>query len=263
MRIGIAGCTGRMGQMLVKAVAEHEHAVLAAVSALTDHVEQAKAWLTREGIEHVMVTDSPERLAEACDAVIDFTAPEHSLALAKHCAALGTVMVCGTTGLSAKQQGELQALADDALTLVQSANFSLGVNLLLSLTEQTARLLDERYDIEISETHHRYKKDAPSGTALALGQAAAKGRDVILEEASDRARDGITGERGTGTIGFHALRGGDVIGDHTVMFAALGERIELTHKASDRRIYADGALHAALWAKDQAHGLYSMQDVLK
>ncbi len=260
MKIGIAGCAGRMGKMLIEAVREHPECTLSVTSARTDGLESVHSYLQREGL-NVMLTDNAETLVGACDAVIDFTAPDYSLEIAHHCAKAGVVMVCGTTGFTEAQDAVLQGYADK-MAMVKAANFSVGVNLLVSLTRQVAQTLDNSYDIEISETHHRYKKDAPSGTALALGKAAAAGRGVSLADTAEFGRNGITGERERGAIGFHALRGGDVIGDHTVMFAGQGERIELSHLSSDRRIYADGAVRAALWAAGKPSGLYSMQDVL-
>jgi 4-hydroxy-tetrahydrodipicolinate reductase len=261
MRIGIAGCAGRMGKMLMNAVREHPHCRLTVASTRSDGMEEVHTFLQREGLHQVLLTDDLDVLTEACDAVIDFTSPDYSLAIAEACARYHTVHICGTTVFSAEQEIQMAAHAA-RLRLVQSANFSIGVNLLMRLTRQVAGLLDDNYDIEITDMHHRYKKDAPSGTALALGSAAAAGRGVALEDVADRGRDGMTGERTRGAIGFHALRGGDVIGDHTVLFAGEGERIELTHKSSHRRIYAAGAIRAALWAQDKPNGLYSMQDVL-
>jgi 4-hydroxy-tetrahydrodipicolinate reductase len=261
MRIGIAGCAGRMGTMLMNAVREHSQCRLTAGSSRTDGLEEVHTFLQREGLHQVLLTDDLNVLASNCDAVIDFTSPDYSLAIAEAIARQGAVHICGTTGFSAEQEIQMAAHAA-RMRLVKSANFSIGVNLLMRLTRQVAEVLDDGYDIEITDIHHRYKKDAPSGTALALGHAAAAGRGVTLEDVADRGRDGMTGERRRGTIGFHALRGGDVIGDHTVLFAGDGERIELTHKSSDRIIYAAGAIRAALWAATQPNGLYSMQDVL-
>ncbi len=167
----------------------------------------------------------------------------------------------GTTGLDPEQTRRLEAHAQ-RIPIVWAPNMSLGVNLLLGLVERAAAALDAGYDIEIVEMHHRHKVDAPSGTALALGRAAARGRQVALEEAAVRVRDGITGPREAGTIGFATLRGGDVVGDHRVVFAGLGERLELAHIATDRRIYARGAVHAARWTEGRAPGLYGMSDVL-
>jgi 4-hydroxy-tetrahydrodipicolinate reductase len=193
--------------------------------------------------------------------VLDFTSPEAAVAHAALAARTGTILVTGTTGLTSAQQAKIRAAAKK-VAVVQAPNFSIGVNLALALVEQTAQVLDDGYDIEIVEMHHRHKVDAPSGTALGLGRAAARGRGVTLEKMSERGRDGITGARRTGTVGFASLRGGDVVGDHTVIFAGPGERVEITHKAGGREVFALGAVRAALWGKGRKPGLYSMADVL-
>lgn len=263
MKIGIIGCGGRMGRMLVKAVIETDGAELgggteAPGSSLLGADPATLAGMPESGLA---VIDDPRALFEACDAVVDFTAPKvtaHNAALA---AEFKTALVPGTTGLSAEQQATIADAARHA-PIVQAANYSVGVNLLLGLTAQAAAILGPDYDIEILEMHHRHKVDAPSGTALALGQAAAKARNVDLDVVAQRTRDGHTGERKRGDIGFATLRGGMVPGDHTVMFVADEERIELTHKAADRGVFAKGAVRAALWTKGRAPGLYSMRDVL-
>jgi 4-hydroxy-tetrahydrodipicolinate reductase len=208
------------------------------------------------------VSDDAAALIEASDVVIEFSAPEATAAHVALAAEHGTAHVIGTTGLG---DSEEQAIRDAArrIAIMRAANMSLGVNLLLGLTQQVARALGpEAFDIEILEMHHRHKVDAPSGTALALGHAAARGRGVDLEATADRGRDGLTGARKPGAIGFAALRGGDVVGDHVVIFAGAGERIELAHRATDRRIYAHGALTAARWLRGRPPGLYGMADVL-
>jgi 4-hydroxy-tetrahydrodipicolinate reductase len=261
LKIGIAGCAGRMGKRLMEAAREHPKCQLSAASARSEGLEHVNTYLQREGLLYVVLTDRTDTLAQSCDAVIDFTSPDYSLLIAQSCAQVGTVHICGTTGFSEAQRAQLEQFAQQT-RIVWAANFSIGVNLLTYLTAQVAGTLGDEYDIEITETHHRYKKDAPSGTALALGDAAAQARDVTLDDVATHGRHGLTGEREPGAIGFHARRGGGVIGDHTVMFAASGERIELSHLAQDRRIYADGALRAALWAQSRPYGLYSMKDVL-
>lgn len=209
----------------------------------------------------LVVTVDAEAMFLAADVVIDFTTPaligEHARLAVAHEVAL----VVGTTGIGAAE-GETLRRAGDHIAIVRAANMSVGVNLLLGLTAQVAAILDETYDIEIVEMHHRHKVDAPSGTALALGQAAAEGRAVELGCVSERGRDGLTGPRRAGAIGFATLRGGDVIGEHTVVFAGEGERIELTHKATSRTVFAKGAMRAALWTAGRAPGLYTMCDVL-
>jgi 4-hydroxy-tetrahydrodipicolinate reductase len=261
LKIGIAGAAGRMGNLLMEAVRENQMTILSAISARGDDVEQLNTYLQREGLVNVVLTSEARNLVESSDAVIDFTAPEYSLDIAKYCAELGKTHICGTTGFSEDQKITLLGYAKQT-RIVWAANFSIGVNLLSILTKQAAKSLGLDYDIEILEMHHRHKKDAPSGTALALGEAAASGREQSLSEAAIHGRNGLVGERPRGEIGFHAVRGGDVIGDHNVIFACDGERVELAHKSSSRRIYADGAIKAALWAAAQPNGLYSMQDVL-
>jgi 4-hydroxy-tetrahydrodipicolinate reductase len=209
----------------------------------------------------ILAGDNAAALFHAVDVVIDFTVPAASVAHAGLAAKAGKGLVIGTTGLDADQTRAIEDAARHA-PIVWAPNMSLGVNLLLGLVEQVARSLGDDWDIEIVEMHHKHKIDAPSGTALGLGRAAAKGRGVALDDVSVRSRDGHTGARKQGTIGFATLRGGDVVGDHTVIFAGEAERIELTHKATDRRIFARGALRAALWTKGKSPGLYGIKDVL-
>lgn len=249
MKIAIAGCSGRMGQTLVAAIRATAGVTLAGGS-------EREAFKT----DFPVVTSAGE-LAGLGDAVIDFTAPEATLAVAEAVAQKGGIHIIGTTGFTTAQQQQLEAYARKA-RIVQAGNFSLGVNLLQVLVEKAARTLGDDYDIELSEFHHKHKKDAPSGTALMLGHAAAKGRGVILEDKKVTARDGITGERKRGDIGFSVMRGGDVVGSHSVYFAGPGEIIELKHDGFSRGIYASGAIKAALWAGEQKPGLYSMRDVL-
>lgn len=200
-------------------------------------------------------------LFAASDAVIDFTSPAASVAHAALAAASGTALVVGTTGLKDADTAALRVASAKA-AIVHAPNMSLGVNVLMALVERTAAILGPDFDIEIVEMHHRHKVDAPSGTALGLGRAAAAGRKVDLDAVKETVRDGITGARSAGRIGFATLRGGDVIGDHSVVFAGDGERLELAHKASSRSLFAKGAVRAALWTKGQAPGFYSMRDVL-
>lgn len=263
-KIGILGCAGRMGQALIAEVLSRgEQAVLAGAIEQPDHALVGKALRDpRTGDDTGLVIGSdPQALFAASDVVIDFTCPTATVLHAQIAARSRAALVVGTTGLNSDQTAEVTRAAENT-AIVQAANFSLGVNLLLALTEDVARRLDPAFDIEVLEMHHRHKVDAPSGTALALGEAAARGRGVDLEQVSDRVRDGITGARKTGHIGFATLRGGNVVGDHTVIFAADNERVELTHKAGDRSIFARGAVTAALWTRGQAPGLYGMSDVL-
>jgi 4-hydroxy-tetrahydrodipicolinate reductase len=251
-----------MGLTLVKAVLAHPSLTLVAGSerAGFDHDGVLKQ-LDTVGAAKILLTDDAAAMAKQADAIIDFTSPESTLSQAKAVAATGGIHIIGTTGFTDVQQKELASYAQKA-RIVQSGNFSLGVNLLERLIEQSAKLLGEQYDIEIFEMHHKHKKDAPSGTALMLGRAAAKGRGVALDDKKIAARAGITGERNAGDIGFSVARGGDVVGIHTVTFAGPGEIIELKHQGFNREIYASGALHAALWAQKQKPGLYSMKDVI-
>ncbi len=260
--IGIAGCGGRMGRALVAEVAAAEGVRLAGATARAAGLQGQDAGVL-VGLEAlgVAIGQDAEALFAASDVVIDFTSPETSLRHAEIAAQSATALVIGTTGLTPAEAKSIAAAAKSA-PIVWAPNMSLGVNLLLGLVEQAARALGPDYDIEILEMHHRLKKDAPSGTALGLGEAAARGRGVALADAAVRSRDGLTGARTEGTIGFAALRGGDVVGDHTVIFAGPGERLELSHKAADRKIYSRGALRAARWAVGQAPGLYGMKDVL-
>lgn len=262
MKIVIAGCLGRMGKTLMQYVDNAEDATLVGGTCLDGSETQAREFLTQAGIsDDVLITSDMREALAAADAVIDFTTPEYTLEIAKLCAELGKIHVSGTTGLEPDQQAELEELAKQT-RIIHAPNMSICVNVFMKLTEQVASILDEEFDIEIVEMHHRFKADAPSGTALGVGKAAAKGRGVELDDVADRGRDGMTGAREKGRIGFAALRGGDVVGDHTVTFAGMGERLELTHKASNRDIYARGATKAVIWAADKPAGYYSMYDVL-
>lgn len=264
MKIGVLGCAGRMGRAVLAEVLAIDGATVIGGTETTGHPALGQDLGALAGREPIglVADDDAAGLIQRADVVIEFSSPEATVAHATAAAAHGTAHVIGTTGLSDRQSGAIAA-AGQRTPIVWAANMSLGVNLLLGLTEQVARALGpEAFDIEIVEIHHKHKVDAPSGTALALGEAAARGRDVALAEMADRGRDGLTGARTAGAIGFAALRGGDVVGDHSVVFAGMGERLELSHKATDRRIYAKGAVHAARWAAAQAPGLYGMADVL-
>lgn len=261
--IVITGASGRMGQMLIKTVTDSDQARLVGVVERTGH-----DWIGQDVGEAmggqslgVTVTDDPLEAFSQAQAVIDFTAPEATLEFAALAAQARCVHVIGTTGMSDEQIAALEPASRHAV-IVRAGNMSLGVNLLVQLTKKVAAALDEDFDIEIIEGHHHHKVDAPSGTALMLGKAAAEGRGVDLADVSDRGRDGITGARKRGDIGFHAIRGGDIVGEHDVLFAAPGERIVLRHLATDRAIFARGALKAALWGQGKAPGQYDMVDVL-
>ncbi|MGO4706047.1 4-hydroxy-tetrahydrodipicolinate reductase [Microvirga sp. 2MCAF38] len=263
MRLAVVGAGGRMGRMLIKAIAETEGCRLVGAiaregSELLGHDAGLMAGI---GLLEVDVTDDPLPIFAQADGVLDFTTPSATVAFAALAAQARIVHVIGTTGLQDDDFTKLEAAARHA-RVVQSGNMSLGVNLLAGLVRKVAATLGDDYDIEILEMHHRMKVDAPSGTALLLGEAAAQGRKVSLKDHSVRVRDGHTGARRPGDIGFAALRGGTVVGDHTVMFAGPGECIEISHRAEDRSIFARGAVRAALWAFDKKPGYYTMADVL-
>ncbi len=263
MRLIVAGAAGRMGRVLIDLIAETEGVTL--VGALEGSESRAlgqdAGTLAGCGPLGVPVSSDPLNCVIAADGIIDFSSPRASVELAALAAQARIAHIIGTTGFSGDDLKAIEAAARHAV-IVRSGNMSLGVNLLAGLVEKVARTLGPDYDIEIAEMHHRMKVDAPSGTALLLGAAAARGRGVDLEENSVRSRDGHTGARLPGSIGFAALRGGTVVGDHMVIFAGPGERLELVHRAEDRGIFARGALHAALWAQGRKPGLYSMADVL-
>ena len=263
MKLGIAGAGGRMGQMLTREIAATEGAVLVAAlgapgSAALGRDVGALAGLGETGVR---IGEDGAALFARADGVLEFTTPEATVAHAALAAQSHAVLVIGTTGLDAAQARELEMAARHC-PIVWADNTSVGINLLRGLTRQVARALGAEWDIEIVEMHHKHKVDAPSGTALALGRAAAAGRGVSLDDVAVRGRDGHTAPRRAGDIGFAALRGGDVVGDHGVIFAGAAERIELTHRAAGREIYARGAIRAALWAHGREPGLYDMADVL-
>lgn len=263
MKIAVVGCSGRMGRMLVHAIATTPGCTLAGGTDRegSPFLGQDPAVLAGLEPSGLAVTADARAVFEAADAVIDFTVPAATVGHARLAAETGTALVVGTTGLSKDQSAEVAA-ATQSVPIVMAPNFSVGVNLLFALTELVASKLGIDYDIEIVEMHHRHKVDAPSGTALGIGRAAAKGRGVDLDAAAVMSREGITGPREAGTIGFATLRGGDVVGDHSAIFAADGERLELTHKASTRAVFSKGAVRAALWTQGKGPGLYDMADVL-
>jgi 4-hydroxy-tetrahydrodipicolinate reductase len=252
-----------MGQALIRAVSATEGCVLAGGVEAKGSPAVGRDLGEVAGLESlgVAITDDPLPVFAKADGVLDFTSPSATVAFATLSAQARIVHVIGTTGLSADDQEKIKAAARHAV-IVKSGNMSLGVNLLAALAERVAQTLGPDFDIELLEFHHRHKRDAPSGTALMLGEAAARGRKTNLASHSVRARDGDIGPRREGDIGFAVMRGGDVVGDHRVMFAGDGERIELAHVATDRGIFAKGAVRAALWAKGRTPGLYSMADVI-
>ncbi len=266
-KIVVLGAAGRMGRALIRAVSEADGLALHAALETPGNATLGQDAGTLAGLDvlGVPVTDNALEAIKDADAVIDFTRPEATVEIAALAAQARCVHVIGTTGCDETQEEAIKAAARHA-TIVKAGNMSLGVNLVTGLVRQVAERLGTDWDIEIVEMHHRHKVDAPSGTALMIGEAAAEGRGVTLADVSDRARDGITGARKAGDIGFHALRGGSVIGEHTAIFAAENERVEITHKAEDRTIFARGAIAAVQWAfadgEQKAPGLYNMADVL-
>lgn len=264
MKLVVIGASGRMGQALIRAIDAAPGATLSGALEREDApaIGRDAGEVAGLGKLGVTITTNAEDLIANTDGIIDFTAPAASVAFSKLTAKAGIVHVIGTTGCSAAEDAEI-ADAGKTAKIVKSGNMSLGVNLLSVLVEKAARALEAvDFDIEVLEMHHKHKVDAPSGTALLLGEAAAVGRDIELDKNSVRVRDGHTGAREEGTVGFATLRGGSVIGDHTVMLAGEGERIELSHIAQDRSIFAKGAVKAALWAFDKKAGYYNMRDVL-
>mgnify|MGYP001792495556 CR=1 FL=1 len=261
--IVVTGASGRMGQMLIDTISASDQARLVGAVEREGH-----PWLGQDVGEarggaamDVIVTDDPLDAFAKAQAVIDFTTPAATLSFAALAAQARAVHVIGTTGMDEARIAALEPAARHAV-IVRAGNMSLGVNLLVKLTQQVAAALDADFDIEIIEAHHRHKVDAPSGTALMLGEAAAEGRGVSLAEVADHGRHGITGARERGHIGFSNIRGGDVVGEHDVLFATAGERIVLRHLATDRAIFARGALKAALWGLGKPPGTYDMMDVL-
>jgi len=260
IRIGVSGCGGRMGRMVALEALETKGCRLAGgIEALgSPYLGRDLGELAGVGALKLKAGSDALALFRACDVVIDFSSPAAGMSHAKYAAATGKALVIGTTGLDAKQMAALKEAAKKT-AIVWAPNMSIGVNLLLRLVKETARQLGEDYDLEILEMHHRHKIDAPSGTALALGRAAAEGRGVDLAK---KSRKSAAGPRKSGEIGFVSLRGGDEVGFHRVMFAGPGEILELSHRATSRRVFARGALRAALWAAKQKPGFYSMADVL-
>ncbi len=262
LRIIVTGASGRMGRMLVRTIADSP------ACRLTGATERAgSASLGRDagelaggGTLGVRIVDDLAACPPA-DVMIDFTTPQATLAHAEHAASQGMAMVIGTTGFDANQVARLREVLGPVPT-VMAANYSVGVNLMLELVRRTAGILGDDYDAEIFEAHHRHKVDAPSGTALAIGRALAEGRGVVLDDVAVYVREGITGERKPGSIGFSVVRGGNIIGEHKAMFIAEEERIEIHHVAADRAVFAKGAVRAARWLNGRRPGWYSMRDVL-
>ncbi|MBI1300765.1 MAG: 4-hydroxy-tetrahydrodipicolinate reductase [Alphaproteobacteria bacterium] len=255
MKVGVVGCNGRVGRLVIKELQSgrwDDYGLELVGGSARDKADL--------GID-CYVTTSEDELFQKSDVIIDFTLPEGTRNHVKLAAKHKTALVIGTTGLTQEDKSEIKKASENCV-IICSANMSVGVNMMLALVEKAAERLDQSWDIEIFETHHKYKIDAPSGTALAIGKAAATGRGNSLENLADYERHGQIGARETGKIGFSVARGGDVVGEHTAFFFADGERLEITHKAADRSLFAKGALKAAVWCKDKEPGLYSMRDVL-
>ena len=263
MRIGVVGASGRMGRAVIRQVTNTPGcAVVAACEhSLSEDIGRDAGDLAGCGSLGVKIEEETPNLFGQVDAMIEFSIPEATVAHSLNAANAGCIHIIGTTGLTTDDEIKLRGAAKKT-TIVYAPNMSMGVNILFALTKQVSAILDDDFDIEIVEMHHRHKVDAPSGTALGLGRAAAAGRRTTLENSGVLSREGITGPRENGKIGFATLRGGDVAGDHKVIFAADGERLELSHKAGSRQIFARGAVQAALWARDKDLGLYTMLDVL-
>ena len=259
----VTGASGRMGQMLVRTVLASDKARLVGVVERAGHdwVGQDIGTAMGRAAVGLTVTDDALEVLATAQAVLDFTTPAATVEIAALAAQARAVHVIGTTGLSEADLKKINAASHHAV-IIRAGNMSLGVNLLARLTKTVAAALDEDFDVEIVEAHHNRKVDAPSGTALMLGEAAAEGRGVVLNEVSDRGRDGMTGARKRGDIGFASVRGGDIVGEHDVIFAGAGERIILRHLATDRSLFAKGAMRAALWGQSQKPGEYDMLDVL-
>lgn len=262
-RIAVTGAAGRMGRELIRVISETPGVTVSGATETpgSPHIGVDIGTLAGLPPLGLTVTADPAEFVSASDAVIDFTTPAATVEMAARAAKAGLVHVIGTTGLDENEEAAIAAASRHA-PVIKAGNMSLGINLLTSVTRRIAEALDADFDIEIVEMHHRQKVDAPSGTALMLGKAAAEGRGIDLAGASVRTRDGHTGPRRRGDIGFATLRGGTVVGDHTVVFAGNGERIEITHRAGDRSIFARGAVKAAVWGKGKQPGLYTMIDVL-
>ncbi|WP_116473627.1 4-hydroxy-tetrahydrodipicolinate reductase [Zobellella maritima] len=263
VRIAVAGCNGRMGKVLVESVTNTDGVVLtAAIEHAGSSVLGADAGeLANVGRLGVIVRDDLATIIDDVDVIIDFTRPDVTLGNIALARQYGKRLVIGTTGFDEAQKAEIQAATQET-AMVMASNYSVGVNLVFKLLEQAAKVMGDYTDIEIVEAHHRFKVDAPSGTALSMGEVIADtlGRD--LKECAVYGREGITGERDRNTIGFATVRAGDIVGEHTAMFVDIGERVEITHKASNRLTFANGAVRAAVWIAGQQPGLYDMQDVL-
>lgn len=261
LKIAIAGSTGRMGLALLQGIAEDPELILHAALDRPGSSAIGRDAGELFGVPNGIKVSADLAALNGADVLVDFTRPEASMEYLAACRKAGVALVIGTTGFSVEQKQAITTAAQD-ISIVFAPNMSVGVNLLINLVQSAAKVLNEGYDIEIIEAHHRHKVDAPSGTALRLGEAAAAALGRDLSKCAVYGREGVTGERDPSTIGFATVRGGDVVGDHTVLFAGIGERVELTHKASSRATFALGALRAAKFLADKKSGLFDMQDVL-
>lgn len=263
VRLAVVGVSGRMGLSLIKAavLAQQAELTVAVSRAESDAVGKDAGELAGVGSTGVRVVTDLATVVDQFDVLIDFTRPEASMQYIEICRQAGKKIVIGTTGYSEEQKQAIAEAARD-VAIVLAPNMSVGVNLSLKLLEIAAKVMGEYTDIEIIEAHHRHKIDAPSGTALRMGEVVAKALNQDLKECAIYGREGITGARDRKTIGFSTIRAGDIVGEHTVMFADEGERLEITHKATSRMTFANGAVRAALWLNDKSNGLYDMQDVL-
>jgi 4-hydroxy-tetrahydrodipicolinate reductase len=263
LRIAVMGAAGRMGRTLVATIHAQPGAAVAGGTEhdASDALGRDVGELAGVGVLGIQVSKDTAAVINSVDAIVDFTSPSASVNFAQMAANAGIIHVMGTTGFDADHEEAIAAAAEKA-TIIKAGNMSLGVNLIVEMTRKIAEALDEDFDIEVLEMHHKHKVDAPSGTALMLGQAAADGRGVDLQSRSVRVRDGITGARKAGDIGFATMRGGSVVGEHSVVFAGEGERVAISHIATDRGIFARGAVKAALWGRGRPPGLYGMKDVL-
>ena len=262
LNIAVAGSSGRMGRALLAAIMKDSGLHLQAALEMDDSPYLGKDVSELTGdLGGIVITDNFSAALPGCDVLIDFTQPEGTIKHLSVCRAEGIKMVIGTTGFSVEQKEALKVASED-IALVVAPNMSVGVNVTFKLLDIAAKVLGEGYDIEIVEAHHRHKVDSPSGTALHMGEIMAKATGNNLSEVAIYGREGVTGERSSRTIGFSTIRGGDIVGDHTVMFAGTGERIEISHKASNRATFTNGALRAARFLADKDKGLFDMQDVL-
>jgi len=263
IKVGIAGAAGKMGRALVRAVTDHNALTLAAAWESKGHacLGQDAGQLAGIGALKVELSDAVAGDIKACEVIIDFTAPEATIAITREAVSAGRALVIGTTGLSDKQIAMIRK-AGEQIPIVYATNFSTGVNLLWALARQAARILGEAYDVEIIESHHNMKKDAPSGTALTLLEAVCQGRGLDPKQVARYGRQGMVGARQKQEIGVHAVRAGDIVGEHSALFAGTGERLELKHQAHSRDTFARGAARAAAWVTTQPAGFYHMSDVL-